>query len=154
MNAISDPQGNSWLDVLVGIAAALLLPWLALVITLAVRRPKGGLLKELLRLLPDLLRLLQRLATDRDLPTGVRVRLGLLFAYLAIPIDLIPDFIPILGYADDAIVVVLVLRSVCRRVSLAELREAWPGTDDGFAALCRLVRPSAVAQSPHSSSRK
>jgi uncharacterized membrane protein YkvA (DUF1232 family) len=145
--------GHAWLDVLVGIAAALLLSWLALVITLAVRRPKGGLLKESLRLLPDLLRLLRRLAADRDLPTGVRVRLGLLFAYLAIPIDLIPDFIPILGYADDAIVVVLVLRSVCRRVSLAELREAWPGTDDGFAALCRLVRPSAVAQSPHSSSR-
>jgi uncharacterized membrane protein YkvA (DUF1232 family) len=75
-------------------------------------------------------------------------------AYALSPIDLIPDFIPILGYADHAIVVVLVLRSVCRRVSLAELREAWPGTDDGFAALCRLVRPSAVAQSPHSSSRK
>jgi uncharacterized membrane protein YkvA (DUF1232 family) len=145
--------GHAWLEVLVGIAAALLLSWLALVITLAVRRPKGGLLKESLRLLPDLLRLLRRPAADRDLPTGVRVRLGLLFAYLAIPIDLIPDFIPILGYADDAIVVVLVLRSVCRRVSLAELREAWPGTDDGFAALCRLVRPSAVAQSPHSSSR-
>jgi len=145
--------GHAWLDVLVGIAAALLLSWLALVITLAVRRPKGGLLKESLRLLPDLLRLLRRLAADRELPTGVRVRLGLLFAYLAIPIDLIPDFIPILGYADDAIVVVLVLRSVCRRVSLAELREAWPGTDDGFTALCRLVRPSAVAQSPHSSSR-
>jgi uncharacterized membrane protein YkvA (DUF1232 family) len=145
--------GHAWLDVLVGIAAALLLSWLALVITLAVRRPKGGLLKESLRLLPDLLRLLRRLAADRELPTGVRVRLGLLFAYLAIPIDLIPDFVPILGYADDAIVVVLVLRSVCRRVSLAELREAWPGTDDGFVALCRLVRPSAVAQSPHSSSR-
>jgi uncharacterized membrane protein YkvA (DUF1232 family) len=135
--------GNGWLDVLVGIAAALLLSWLALVITLAIRRPKGGLLMESLRLLPDLLRLLRRLVADRELPTGVRVRLGLLFAYLAIPIDLIPDFIPILGYADDAIVVVLVLRSVCRRVSLAELREAWPGTDDGFAALCRLVRPVA-----------
>jgi uncharacterized membrane protein YkvA (DUF1232 family) len=135
--------GNGWLDVFVGIAAALLLSWLALVITLAIRRPKGGLLKESLRLLPDLLRLLRRLAANRELPTGVRVRLGLLFAYLAIPIDLIPDFIPILGYADDAIVVVLVLRSVCRRVSLAELREAWPGIDDGFAALCRLVRPVA-----------
>lgn len=48
--------GHAWLDVLVGIAAALLLSWLALVITLAVGRPKGGLLKESLRLLPDLLR--------------------------------------------------------------------------------------------------
>ena len=133
-----------WLDALIGVAAALLICWLALVITLAIRRPKGGLLRESLRLLPDLLRLLRRLTTNRDLPTGIRVRVGLLLAYLAFPIDLVPDFIPILGYADDAILVVLVLRSVCRRVSMEELRDAWPGTDDGFAALVRLVRPSAV----------
>jgi uncharacterized membrane protein YkvA (DUF1232 family) len=61
------------------------------------------------------------------IPTGIRVRVALLFVYLAIPIDVIPDFIPILGYADDATVVVLVLRSVCRRVSVEELPEAWPG---------------------------
>ena len=133
-----------WLDVVLSLAAALLLCWLALVITLAIRRPKGGLLRESLRLLPDLLRLLRRLTSNRDLPTGVRVRVGLLLGYLAFPIDLVPDFIPILGYADDAILVVLVLRSVCRRVSTEELRNAWPGTDDGFAALVRLVRPSAV----------
>ena len=107
----------------ISVAAALLLCWLALVITLAIRRPKGGLLRESLRLLPDLLRLLRRLTTNRDLPNGVRVRVGLLLAYLAFPIDLVPDFIPILGYADDAILVVLVLRSVCRRVSMEELRE-------------------------------
>jgi uncharacterized membrane protein YkvA (DUF1232 family) len=133
-----------WLDVVISVTAALLLCWLALVITLAIRRPKGGLLRESLRLLPDLLRLLRRLTTNRDLPTGVRVRVGLLLAYLAFPIDLVPDFIPVLGYADDAILVVLVLRSVCRRVSTEELRSAWPGTDDGFAALVRLVRPATV----------
>ena len=138
--------GDTWVDVLLSIAAALLLCWLALVITLAIRRPKGGLLKESLRVLPDLLRLLRRLMTNRDLPTGVRVRVSLLFLYLAIPIDLVPDFIPILGYADDAIIVVLVLRNVCRHVSLDELRTAWPGTDDGFAALCQLVRPSAATR--------
>ena len=138
--------GRIWLDAILGVAAALLLCWLALVIALAIRRPKGDLLKESLRLLPDLLRLLRRLTTNRDLPTGVRVRVALLFVYLAIPIDVIPDFIPILGYADDAIVVVLILRSVCRRVSVEELREAWPGTDDGFAALHQLVKPAAVAR--------
>ena len=135
-----------WADVLISVIVALLLSWLALIVTLTITRPKGGLLKESLRLLPDLLRLLRRLTVNRDLPTGVRVRIGLLFAYLAMPIDVIPDFIPILGYADDAIVVVLVLRSVCRRVSVSELRAAWPGTDDGFAALLRLVRPSALIQ--------
>jgi uncharacterized membrane protein YkvA (DUF1232 family) len=138
--------GQIWLDVIVGVAATLLLSWLALVIALAIRRPKGDLLKESLRLLPDLLRLLRRLTTNRDLPAGVRVRVALLFVYLAIPIDVIPDFIPILGYADDAIVVVLVLRSVCRRVSVEDLRAAWPGSDDGFAALWQLVRPTAFAR--------
>jgi uncharacterized membrane protein YkvA (DUF1232 family) len=138
--------GRAWLDVIISVTAALLLSWLALILALAFRRPKGNLLKESLRLLPDLLRLLRRLTTDRTLPTGVRVRVALLFIYLAIPIDIIPDFIPILGYADDAIVVILVLRSVCRRVTVKELREAWPGSDDGFAALCQLVRPAAIAR--------
>jgi hypothetical protein len=73
--------------------------WLALLIALAIGRPKGLLLKEALRLLPDLLRLLRRLATDATLPRGVRIRLWLLLVYLAIPIDLVPDFIPVLGYA-------------------------------------------------------
>jgi Protein of unknown function (DUF1232) len=81
-------------------------------------------------------------AVGVTLPTGVRIRVALLFIYLAMPIDLIPDFVPVLGYADDAIIVVLVLRSVCHRVCLEELRAAWPGTDYGFAALQRLVQPT------------
>ena len=132
--------GHLWLDVIISVAAALLLSWLALIVALAIRRPRNNLLKEALRLLPDLLRLLKRLTGDRMLPTGVRVRVALLFAYLAMPFDIIPDFVPVLGYADDAIIVVLVLRSVCRRISLEELRGAWPGTDDGFAALQRLIK--------------
>lgn len=129
-----------WLDVIISVSAALLLSWLALIVALAIRRPKGSLLKEALRLLPDLLRLLKRLTTDRTLPVGVRVRVALLFVYLALPIDIIPDFVPVLGYADDAIIVILVLRSVCRRVSLEALQAAWPGSDDGFAALQRLLK--------------
>ncbi|MEU4232212.1 DUF1232 domain-containing protein [Nonomuraea sp. NPDC026600] len=132
---------GSWgWDLLIGIAAALLVTWLALIATLAVMRPRGGLLREALRLLPDVLRLVRRLAADPVLPRGVRVRLALLLAYLAFPIDLIPDFIPVLGYADDAIIVTAVLRSVVRRAGLPAVRRHWPGTDDGFAALCRLTR--------------
>ncbi|SNS59243.1 Uncharacterized membrane protein YkvA, DUF1232 family [Asanoa hainanensis] len=124
---------------LAGIAVAVVATWLVLVAALALGRPRGGLLKEALRLLPDLLRLLRRLAVDRDLPRGVRVRLAMLLGYLALPIDLIPDFIPILGYADDAILVVIVLRSTVRRAGLPAVRRHWPGTDDGFAALLRLT---------------
>lgn len=75
--------GSWWWDLLLGLAAG-----------------RGGLVREALRLLPDVLRLLPRLAADRSLPRGVRVRLALLLAYLASPIDLVPDFIPVIGYAD------------------------------------------------------
>ena len=115
-----------------------MLVWLALVVSLIVVRPRGGLLREALRLLPDVLRLIRRLAADKTLPRGVRIRLALLLAYLAIPIDLIPDFVPVLGYADDAIIVTAVLRSVVRRAGLNAVRAHWPGTDDGFTAVARL----------------
>ncbi|SRR6266487_1432276 len=128
-----------WLQTLLGLAIALLLAWVALLVVLLVGKPKGPLLKEALRLLPDLLRLLRRLAADPSLPRGVRVRLGLLMVYLAIPIDPIPDFIPVLGYADDAILVTFVLRSTVRRAGIDAVRAHWPGSDDGFAALCRLT---------------
>jgi uncharacterized membrane protein YkvA (DUF1232 family) len=131
--------GASWWELLAGIAGGLLVAWLALVVTLWLARPSGGLLREGLRILPDLLRLVRRLAADRTLPRGVRVRLGLLLVYLACPIDLIPDFIPVLGYADDAIVVSVVLRGVIRRSGLATVRGHWPGTDDGFTAAVRLA---------------
>ncbi|UBU08644.1 YkvA family protein [Nonomuraea gerenzanensis] len=126
-------------DLLIGVAVALLVAWLALLVTLAVVRPSGSLLREALRLLPDVLRLVRRLAADPELPRGVRVRLALLLAYLALPVDLVPDFIPVLGYADDAIIVTAVLRSVVRRAGLQAVRRHWPGTDDGFAALVRLT---------------
>ncbi len=131
--------GSFWWDLLISVAAALLLAWPALVIVLVIARPKGGLLREALRVLPDVLRLVHRLATDKTLPRGVRVRLGLLLAYLAFPIDLIPDFIPVLGYADDAIIVTAVLRGVVRRAGLDAVRAHWPGTDDGFATVARLT---------------
>ncbi|GIF98661.1 YkvA family protein [Catellatospora citrea] len=126
-------------DLLIGLGVALLASWLLLVVGLLVARPKGPLLAEAVRLLPDLLRLLRRLAADRTLPRGVRVRLALLMVYLAVPFDLIPDFLPVIGYADDAIIVALVLRSTVRRAGLDAVRRHWPGTEDGFAALTRLT---------------
>jgi len=125
---------------LVSIGIGLAVVYLGLLGALLVARPRGNLLGEALRLLPDLLRLLRRLAADPSVPRSVRVRLWLLLAYLAVPIDLVPDFVPVLGYADDAIIVSLVLRSVVRRSGPPVVRRHWPGTDEGLAALARLTR--------------
>jgi uncharacterized membrane protein YkvA (DUF1232 family) len=124
---------------LVAVAVGLALTYLVLLGALLASRPKGNLLGETLRLLPDLLRLLRRLAADRSVPRAARVRLWLLLGYLAIPIDLVPDFVPVLGYADDAIIVSVVLQSVVRRAGAPVIRRHWPGTDDGLAALGRLT---------------
>lgn len=126
-------------QVIVGVGLALLVGWLALVVTLLVARPSENVLTESLRLLPDLVRLITRLAKDSSQPRGVRIRLGLLLAYLAFPIDLIPDFVPVLGYADDVIVVLITLRSVIRLVGEAPLRKHWPGSPAGFDAIVRLT---------------
>jgi uncharacterized membrane protein YkvA (DUF1232 family) len=129
---------------LISLVVGVVLAWAVLVAVLLLARPKGSLLKEAVRLLPDILRLLRRLATDATLPRSVRFRLWLLFAYLALPIDLIPDFIPVIGYADDAIIVCIVLRSVVRRAGPDALRRNWPGTEDGLRALWRIAGlPSA-----------
>jgi uncharacterized membrane protein YkvA (DUF1232 family) len=131
--------GSFWLDIAIGVAAALFVAWVALVVALVIMRPQGGLLREAVRILPDVLRLVRRLAADTSLPSAVRVRLWLLLVYLALPFDLIPDFVPVLGYADDAIIITAILRSVVRRAGMEAVRAHWPGSDDGFAALCRLA---------------
>jgi uncharacterized membrane protein YkvA (DUF1232 family) len=99
-----------------------LLAWVALLIVLAIARPRDGLLREALRILPDVLRLIRRLAADETVPRAARVRLALLLVYLAVPIDLVPDFIPVLGHADDGIIVTIVLRGVVRRAGEAAVR--------------------------------
>ena len=114
--------------------------WLVLVAALWWARPDDLSLRDALRLLPDLVRLLRRLAADASLPRGVRVRLWLLLGYLALPVDLVPDFVPVLGYADDAVVVALVLRSVAREAGAEALERHWPGTPEGLAAVLRLSR--------------
>ena len=127
-------------EVVVSLVAALVVAWLALVVALLVARPRGGALTESVRLLPDLVRLVKDLVTDRSQPASVRWRLVALAAYLALPFDLVPDFIPVVGYADDVVVVLWTLRSVLRRVGVEECRRRWRGTDEGFDALRRLTR--------------
>lgn len=124
---------------------SLLVTWAVLVLALLVAKPRGSLLTEAIRLLPDTLRLLRALATDASLPRSIRVRLWLLFVYLAIPFDIIPDFIPVVGYADDAILVCLTLRSVVRRAGPQAVRRHWSGTEDGLQALWNLAGLSGSA---------
>jgi len=137
------------LRILLGVGAGLLLGWLGLLTALMMVRPKGSLLKEALRVLPDVVRLLRGLAGDRSLPRGVRARLWLLLVYLAVPFDLVPDFVPVLGYADDAIIVTAVLRSVVRRAGLGPVERHWPGSPDGLAAVVRLCGLSRPPRPPH-----
>jgi uncharacterized membrane protein YkvA (DUF1232 family) len=131
---------SSWWLIPLSVAGGLLVLWLVLVCTLWFARPDDTNVREALRLLPDIVRLLKRLAADPNLPRRVRVRLALLITYLTLPIDLVPDVIPILGYADDAIIVALVLRSVARTAGVEALARHWPGTPDGLDALRRLCR--------------
>jgi uncharacterized membrane protein YkvA (DUF1232 family) len=98
-----------------GVPSGLPLARLVLMSFLVLARPAWPLLREAVRLLPDTLGLLRRLATDRSLARGVRMRLRLLFGYLAMPLDIVPDFIPVVGDVDDAVVACAVLRSVVRK---------------------------------------
>jgi uncharacterized membrane protein YkvA (DUF1232 family) len=131
---------SHWWSIPLSIAAGVVLLWITLMVMLWVGKPDDLGIRDSARLLPDLVRLIKRLATDPGMPRGVRVRLAVLLGYLAIPIDLIPDFIPVIGYADDAIIIALVLRSVTRAAGPAALDEHWPGTPEGLAAVRRLCR--------------
>lgn len=133
-------MGSYWWSILAGLIAGVLLLWLLLAAVLWMAKPDQDSIRAAARLLPDLVRLIKRLASDPETPRGVRIRLVLLLVYLALPFDLIPDFIPVLGYADDAIVVALVLRSAARSAGPAALEKHWPGTPEGLAAVRRLCR--------------
>jgi uncharacterized membrane protein YkvA (DUF1232 family) len=131
-------------ETVAGIAAGLLLAYAVLLLLLwwyARRHPETVSMKDALRLLPDLLRLIRRLAADRTLAVGVRVRLVLLLAYLLSPIDLVPDFIPVIGYADDAVIVALVLRSVLKRAGPEALERHWPGSRPGLDVILKAAAP-------------
>ena len=137
----------AWWQVLLGVVGGLVLLYAVLLGLLwgyARRHPETVTAREALRLLPDVVRLVKRLAGDGSLPRGVRVRLVLLLVYLASPVDLVPDVLPVIGYADDAVVVALVLRAVVRRAGPDALTRHWPGTPAGLDLVRRLAGLSAA----------
>ena len=113
--------------------------WLLLVVVLYLHRPSRELAGPALRLIPDLVRLVRSLLADPATPRPVRIALVGLLGYLLLPIDLVPDFVPVLGSADDVIVAALVLRWAGRRVGIDALRAHWTGSDAGFNVLRRLL---------------
>lgn len=130
------------------VVGGLLLLWLILLALLWRARTDELSTRTALRLLPDVVRLVRRLAADASLPRGVRIRLWLLLGYLLMPIDLVPDVVPVLGYADDVIVVAWTLRSVTRRAGADALARHWPGEPAGLALVSRLAGLPPVGAPP------
>lgn len=123
----------------VGVVAGLCLFWLVLLIILWALRPKDVSARELMGTMPDVLRLLRSLISDRSTAPDVRIVLVLLMVWILSPIDLIPEFIPVLGPLDDVVVTIVAIRYVRRRLGSEELRRRWQGTPDGFALLSRVI---------------
>jgi uncharacterized membrane protein YkvA (DUF1232 family) len=128
-----------WWQTVLAVVGGVLLLWAVLLGLLWRARPEDLTVREALRLLPDLVRLVRRLAADRSLPRGVRIRLWLLLGYLLSPVDLVPDVVPVLGYADDVVVVALALRSVVRTAGRDAVIRAWPGGAAGLTVVLRLA---------------
>jgi uncharacterized membrane protein YkvA (DUF1232 family) len=111
----------------------------AAVTALAVAGRRGDA-AALARFVPDCVVLMRRLAADRRVPRRSRLLLLALLGYLLFPIDLIPDFIPVAGQLDDAILLGLVLRHLVRASGADVVREHWPGPPRSLAVVLALAQ--------------
>jgi uncharacterized membrane protein YkvA (DUF1232 family) len=139
---------------LIGLAIAVGV-WLAAVAAL-ILFGRVGAARELLGLVPNLLLLFKDLVRDERVPRGAKVWLGVAAVWLASPIDLIPEFIPVLGPLDDAIVAAAALRHLVRRAGSDVVYEHWRGEPATIARVLRLfgADPSAdVARNPNAEAR-
>lgn len=127
-------------EIVLGALAGLVVLWLALAVVWLIVRPPSSSARDAVRLVPDVIRLTHRLSRDPQIGRASRVRLLLLLGYLAMPIDLVPDLVPVIGYADDAVVIAVVLRGVVRRAGFDVVRRHWPGSDASLELLVRLCR--------------
>ena len=124
-----------WLAIAAGAACAIYAAFVARLVS-AGRRQDA---RALAGFIPDCIVLCRRLAADRRVSRRVKLLLAALSGYLALPIDLVPDFIPVAGQLDDAIIVALVLRSILRAGGPQLLREHWPGPPASLNAISRLA---------------
>jgi uncharacterized membrane protein YkvA (DUF1232 family) len=132
------------LQVALLVVVAVLAIWALLVLGVWRAAPSKTMVVGLVRLLPDVLRLAAGLARDPNTPRSCRIALAGLAVWIASPIDLIPEFVPVIGPLDDIVVAAIVLRWVGRRVGVEALRAHWPGSAEGFGLVLRLLgRPAA-----------
>lgn len=112
-----------WLLVSLGVVLAIYASFLAWLVV----RGRHEDARALATFIPDCIVLVTRLARDPRVPRRRKLLLLALVGYLALPFDLVPDFIPVAGQLDDAIIVALVLRSFVRTGGADLIRELWPG---------------------------
>jgi hypothetical protein len=124
---------------LLGIVTALVALWVALLVIFWALRPRDVAARDVLDVVPDVVRLIRTLIGDGGTPLDVRLVLTGLVAWIVSPIDLIPEFIPVLGPIDDIVVAVVAMRYVRRRLGVDALRSRWPGSSDGFRLLIRVI---------------
>lgn len=124
------------------IGSGLLLASWGLLVLIAARLPEGSL-KELASFLPDCVTTVRRLRSDPRVPRRAKVAIGFAGLWLLSPIDLIPEFLPVIGPLDDVVVIALALRYAARRVPRAVLMEAWPGRPSVMERLLGTRKTSA-----------
>jgi uncharacterized membrane protein YkvA (DUF1232 family) len=138
----------SWLLVTVGVLLAV---YAAFLVALATGARQWDI-RVIARLVPHCAVLFKRLLGDPRVPSRWKVASALALVYLAVPIDLVPDFIPIAGQLDDAILVALVLRGLIRSAGPVLLREHWPGPAALLVPLERLA--GALPRAPGAAPRR
>lgn len=94
-------------------------------------------MKALLRAVPDVVRMVNRLVTDPSLPRSAKIAIGAALVYLLSPVDLLPDFIPVLGYLDDLFLVAIFVDGIVTYVDRAVLLRYWPGSPRSLEQLAR-----------------
>lgn len=129
-----------WLTVVAVTAGAVVLFWAVLVV--AARRLPPGPTRELVAFLPGCVTLVRNLRHDPAVPRSAKVALGVAALWVLSPIDLIPEFLPVVGPLDDVVVVAIALRFAARRVPVHVLVAAWPGDDPSL--LLKVVGRSAT----------
>ena len=116
---------TGWLRAVL-VAVALMVATWALLVVLARRLPPG-LLRDLASFVPDCVTTIRRLRGDPRVPRRAKVVVALAGLWLLSPIDLLPEFLPVIGPLDDVLVVALALRYAARQVPREVLVAAWPG---------------------------